>query len=392
MSEKRYTLVIPTYNRPDELGRLLRFLAHQRAEFRILVLDSSRSEVKERNAAQAKGLALDLHIATFDSSTPPWEKFWRGAQMIDTEFGSLCADDDLLLVSSVEPLIERLAQHPDVSVAHGWYFNFYLTTALGLTGITYQSPSIDEDDPLERLHHLFRRYEALTYGLYRTRVLQTVLDRVQALKSMLGRELLGGAITVAYGKAVRLPLLYIGRSLGPSEAYQDWHPIEFLLSSPQSLFDEYARYRGILLECLADGGVATDEKVVQLVDLAHLRYLSEYLSPEAIDYLIRHIRAGTPRADVVGGIWPILARKQGVEGLLQRSRLLRGIRDRFFPWVRGHHVRKALGRATYSTVESVTASGRKRPFEVYEAFQGATSSMAAGQPIEAVMKTLQGFE
>ena len=391
MPEQRYTLIVPTYNRPDELGRLLRFLAYQKAAFPVLVLDSSRPEIKERNARQAQGLALDLRIERFDPAMPPWEKFSRGAQTVSTEYASLCADDDLLLASSIAPLVRHLDAHREFSLAHGWYFSFYLASAMGLTGVVYRSPSIDEGDPLERLHHLFRRYEALTYGVYRTRVLQKALSQVRGLQSMLGRELLGGAITVAYGKAARLPLLYLGRSLGPSEPYRDWHPTEFLLSSPQSLFDEYVRYRVLLLECLAEAGTSIDDHAVQLVDLAHLRYLSEYFSPEAIDYLIAHVRTGTPRKQVVDGLWPILARKQGIEGFLQRSRVLRTIRERYFPWLRGHHVRKALGHATYTTVDVTMASGNRRRFEVYEAFR-ATLKRAEGVGVETLIATLQGYE
>lgn len=391
MTAARYTLVIPTYNRPEELGRLLRFLAHQKAGFTVLVLDSSRPEIKERNAAQAGGLALDLRIERFDPAMPPWEKFWHGAQLVGTDYASLCADDDLLLASSIAPLVHFLDAHPEYSLAHGWYFSFYLTSALGLTRVVYRGPPIDEDDPLARLHHLLKHYEALTYGVHRTSVLQKALGQVRGLQSMLGRELLGGAIAVAYGKAARLPLLYIGRSLGPSEAYQDWHPAEFLLSSPQSLFDEYARYRALLLECLADAGHAVDDKAVQLIDLAHLRYLSEYFTPEAIDYLIANVRSDIPREQVVGGLWPILARKQGVEGLLQRSSLLRAARDRYFPWVRGHHVRKMVGQAMYAVVDATTASGRKRKFEVYEEFRRALKG-AEGIDAGALMTVLGGYD
>jgi hypothetical protein len=324
---------------------------------------------------------------------PPWEKFWRGGEMVRTEYASLCADDDLVLVSSIRPIAEFLDAHPDYSLAHGWYFNFYLNGALGLTGIIYKSPSIDEDDPVARLHHLFRRYEALTYGVHRTVALQRALRQVQKLRSMLGRELLGGAIAAVSGKVARLPLLFSGRSLGPSAPYVDWHPAEFLLSSPQSLFDEYVRYRGLLLESLVEAGGTVTEETVNLVDLAHLRYVSEYFKPEVIDYLIEQLRAGTPRVDIVGGMWPILAGKRGTEGVLQRCAALRRIRDRFFPWVRGYHVRKVMGTVQFSRVESTTASGRHRSYEVYEAFRAA---LAPGRGItpscEDVMSVLRGYE
>ena len=85
MAAPHYTLVVPTYNRPEEFGRLLRFLASQKADFPVLVLDSSRPEVHERNVATTRGLALDLRFERFDPAMPPWEKFRRGAEMVRTE-------------------------------------------------------------------------------------------------------------------------------------------------------------------------------------------------------------------------------------------------------------------------------------------------------------------
>src|SRR5689334_21982975 len=109
------------------------------------------------------------------------------------------------------------------------------------------------------------------------------MARVQGVTNMLERELLGGALAVVAGKTARLPLLYSGRSLGPSAPYADWHPVDFLASSPQSLFDDYQRYRAILLEYCASLGRPLDTAEHYLVDLAHLRYLSDYFKPAVLD-------------------------------------------------------------------------------------------------------------
>ena len=64
MGTGRYTLVIPTYNRPVDLGRQLRFLAYQKADFPVLLLDSSSEENHARNRQSAQGLAIVLELVS----------------------------------------------------------------------------------------------------------------------------------------------------------------------------------------------------------------------------------------------------------------------------------------------------------------------------------------
>jgi glycosyltransferase domain-containing protein len=365
----RYSLIVPTYNRPDDLGRLLRLLARHKADFPVLVLDSSSPPNRERNQALAAGLDLELRIEPFPPTMPPFEKFWRGAQMVRTEFASLCADDDLVLADSIAPLVEHLARHRDCSVAHGWYFYFYLAEgALGLTRIAYRGASIDAADPVDRLHQLFRSYEALTYGVYRTPVLQRALAGVQQVETMLARELLGGALAVVAGKADRLPLLYAGRSHGPSVPYAHWHPMDFLLGPPQRLFDEYARCRAQILAYYGECGHSPRDDLVQLVDLAHLRYLAEYYSPEVVDYVFEQTRRGMPRGDILGGIWPVWTKQRGLKGVLQRSRWVRRLRDRFAPSLRGYGLRRFTQAHVYRKLQASSADGVPRTYHVYPEF------------------------
>jgi glycosyltransferase domain-containing protein len=381
-----YTLVVPTYNRPEELGRLLRFLASQRAEFPVLVLDSSRPENHERNLRTARDLKLDLRLERFDPAMPPWEKFRRGAEMVATEFSSLCADDDLVLVSSLGKIVDFLQGNPDYSLAHGWYFEFYLSDVLGIRQVVYRGPSLDAERPADRLHQLFGKYQALTYGVHRTGVLRDIMREVQGVQTMLGRELLGGALAVVAGKVARLPVLYLGRNIGPSEPYADWNPFDFLVQSPQRLFEEYRRYREILIRY---GGL--DAAEADFVDLAHLRYLADYFKPAVIDYVYGQLRLGRPRQEIMGGIWPVLLDKRGLEGALHRNRFLRRIRDRFVPWLRGYHVRRFIQPGLYRAVSGVVASGEKRTYHVHKQFETHLAEGGLDVRAEDLIDVLAGY-
>lgn len=366
----RFTLIVPTFNRPADLARLLAYLSRHRVDFPVLILDSSAPGVQERNRGTVDRLFPAARLESFPADTAPWAKFWRGSEMAETEYCSLCADDDLILPESLSSILAFLDERRDYSVAHGWYFMFYLTDHFGITRSEYSGGSIDQASAVDRLFALFKRYEAVTYGVYRTQVMRAVLRDVQALDSMLGKELLAGALTVAYGKAARLPVFYYGRSHNPSHPYSNWHPLDFLSSAPDRLYQDYGAYRRLLLTALSSkDGHYSQEELAILIDLIHFRYLSEYIRPGTMEYLVERVMARTPKAELMQGLWGVMAREAGtLSGALTGNSLIRRIRDRFFPMIRLHHFRKLASPVKEEILRSVTADGRQREYRLYPDF------------------------
>jgi glycosyltransferase domain-containing protein len=393
-----FTLIVPTFNRPRDLARLLTYLVRQKAEFPVLVLDSSDGETKVANAGLIDHVELDVRLVSYASSITPFEKFWRGSQEVRTEFCSLCADDDVLMLDAILPLVNFLQEHPDFSAAHGLYFTFYDNVHIGITSIVYSGGSFGRDDPLLRFLDFFRRYEAVTYALYRAEVMRYALAQIQAMQSMLARELLAGALTVVAGKVARLPIVYYGRSLHPSVPYQHWHPIDFLISSPQALFEDYAKYRRTLLESFDKNGASpeTSVEVLKIIDLVHLRYLVDYVSPTMMDYLLEQVLAGRPPAEIMLGVWPRLSANDAPTlKRLWSSRTLRRFRERLVPSLRQYHLRWLLRTAQNQTVNATTFSGRPREYRLYEAFLSALARMdSAGSAvvIDGILREMNAYE
>lgn len=394
----RFTLMVPTYNRPGDLARLLRYLAHHSVAFPILVLDSGDDASKTANAALVSEVDLNIRLIAYESSMAPWEKFWRGSDEVKTEFCSLCADDDILMTDSLPPLVEFLHHHPDFSAAHGWYFTFYNSVHLGITSVVYAGPSLDQDDPLRRLRDMFSRYEAVTYAVYRAGIMQKALRAVQPVGSLMLRELLAGAVTVVSGKAARLPLLYYGRALGGSQLYDHWHPIDFMISSPEQMFAQYAKYRQILFECFQDSGynAYSPADLRKLIDLIHMRYLSEYVSPGMMNYLIDEVMGGTDRKEIMQGVWPRLTPSAAPRlNVLRRSRLLRKIRDRFVPGFRLYHLYQFLGAVEDQTVTTTTVGGHPREYRLYRGFLASVAQAGrSGRDnlVDGVIRALNAYE
>lgn len=306
-----YTLVVPTFNRPQLLRRLLRYLELSDARFGTLVLDSSAPEHKRANADAVASVKLRIRRIEYDPALPPLEKFGSGVAEVETPFLSLCADDDIVVVATLAPIVEFLRRNGDYSAAHGFYFNFQEQGRAGspwrttVSSLFYRGPSLDAAEPAQRLARLFQRYEALTYAVYRSEVAAQVYRESRQVESILARELLSGALTVVAGKTARLKVIYYGRSTGPSAGYRNWHPLEWLATDPAGMFREYAAYRAVLVPALTQsaGGAMTAEEAARLCDLIHLRYLSPYLDPRHLDFALgKNLERLAPEA-LVAEVW-----------------------------------------------------------------------------------------
>src|SRR4030081_2124399 len=89
-----FTLVISTYNRARSLAALLSYLETEKADCRILVLDSSLPETLATNRGRVAAPSLDVEFAEFPDLEPA-EKWRQGIHKVTTPFCALCADDDI---------------------------------------------------------------------------------------------------------------------------------------------------------------------------------------------------------------------------------------------------------------------------------------------------------
>lgn len=303
-----YTLVIPTYNRPALLQRLLEYLARQQWKFPVLVLDSSGPEALAKNR-EAASLAPHVRHVTFDSSTDPYAKMRDGMAMVETPYCSLCADDDLVVPAAIERCVRALERDPQAAVAHGYYFNFKETSVFELSYVVYRGPSIEDETPLARLRRLFAKYEAVIYGVYRTPVARRMFRDVQTLDTVLARELITGAITALAGKCLRLPAFYYGRNTDESMSYSEWHPHQILAQQPERLFTTYPAYRERVLEALHEFDPQAPEPASgHVVDLIMLRYLDA--PPEILDFIVDLKLQGKQPEQIVRRVWDVFVRHE----------------------------------------------------------------------------------
>jgi glycosyltransferase domain-containing protein len=223
-----YTLVIPTFNRPSLLSSLLNHLRRSGADFPVIVLDSSASEVQRQNAVTIAECRLEVSHQLFPESKIPQQKFAEGFHLVQTLFSSLCPDDDILFVEALRACVAALADNPELAVCDGRYISFDPRPLHVELRIEYDGPSVDQATPMLRMRHRLDTFEAATYAVFRTEVARKVFDGCIQVPSPMFWELFTTLAPLGVGKHRRLNCVYMARRTGlpfESSGRTNWHPL-----------------------------------------------------------------------------------------------------------------------------------------------------------------------
>lgn len=294
----KLTLVVPTYNRPAELSRLLTYLRNWQAQFPIVVLDSSASKHAAENARTCASIR-DVRHETYAPDTHFYDKLANGVRrLVVTDAACLCADDDFVIPATLTAAAAALLADTSTSVAHGYYAQFTLEGSGRLTDLACSAPDIANNDPLHRVSTAMLHYEATIYGIHRTPVLLRLLEEAAAAPSLFAAELLTTVLAMAEGKARRLPLFTHARSIAPSHGARRWHPAELLATDPAHLVQSLQFLRSRLIT-----QPDIDQSRIQVFDLALVAYLSDYTRPDAARRLARLALKGASTDELYEAGW-----------------------------------------------------------------------------------------
>lgn len=279
-----HTLVIPTFNRPALLKRLVQYY-HKRAwPMNLLVLDSSRSEVaKENSEALARFGDTVLHVV-FETTEPWSSKLSRGLAMVESPYVSICADDDLVFPVGLQSAIAYLDEHAEYVGAHGIFVNFRQDGRLVHIKNEYSGPSNEAAHPGARIFRLCQKYQSLFYAVYRTQDLRDIFLPIQTLNTLLFQELFQSVAAVIKGKIKRLPSIYAARQYGPPAdvSRKKWNPFPWFADDPVDLLEHYRAYRDALwafYQAHSPASRLDREAFFKTLDLAHAVYFCSGCSP-----------------------------------------------------------------------------------------------------------------
>lgn len=271
------TLVIPSKDRPQQLGALLRYFAAAGVKYPILVLLSG----DKGRYCPADYPSLNITFREYDSDYNFFAKVKDGLAGVATPLVTMCTDDDLVLHEGIKKSAGFLMQNPDYSACQGYHALFTEEgNVINLARILFFTPSIDGEDPLLRLNAMVRRYQPVCWAVFRTPVMQNVAQNFWGDMHYIFEELLWSGSAVLAGKVKRLPLVYCLRRL--DRIHLSGHPFFAMMENPQRFYTEYATYRAKLLAMLPPGG--NDAARIRAFDLIHACYLARETVPGPLNY------------------------------------------------------------------------------------------------------------
>lgn len=166
-SEKSLTILIPTYNRPKYLERVLAYFNNfEYFKPNIFILDSSFEDNKIVNEATVKNLNNDrIKYYHFDSAVNFFKKINFGIEKTTTEYLALCADDDFLTEEGLIESIKTLESNKDLYSVKGK--NLYFVKSMSNIKEYDFFPGLYENDSIDRLHSMTKGFVAtLMYQVF----------------------------------------------------------------------------------------------------------------------------------------------------------------------------------------------------------------------------------
>jgi glycosyltransferase domain-containing protein len=312
LTAQRYSVLIPTFNRPKMLDGLLGYFSRKNVKFPIFVLDSSGVENNALNKTAIGRYQLNVRHLEFSESARFYSKVAAALHQIESEYVSLCADDDVVFVEAVEACIDEMDRQPDLSGCHGIYLNFSDGVSKVHLNFEYSSPSIGDEEVVRRICRLLTRYEALNYAVYRRAVMKNIAEVMDAIPrsasdSMFG-ELISCLVPLALGKVKRLPKIYYARRANGPHGRMNFHPATWIAHDPDEFAQAFLEHQKKLFAYLESRGIDIGPEGKKAVTQAYVIYFCQTL------------RDGSAIKDALMGTRsPLIVLDSGPENLLQKE-------------------------------------------------------------------------
>lgn len=283
------TILIPTYNRPDRLKRILSYYSDYEIAYNIIVADSSSNENKEINKRTISSLSnLNVqHLDNYSSKIEPLRKTADALNYVNTKYCVVCADDDFVTPNGINQSVDFLEKNPDFTAAHGYYISFYLENTkrrqrLWSRGI-YLHESITFSNPKTRLNHHLSNYSQTTfYAVHRTDFLKVIFEETAKFTNDYHfGELLPSMLTLIYGKLKCLDVLHAARERIPGSTGRATGNLKKYIKD-NTYYEKYDRFRECLSTHLSKEGQLDIEESKKVVDNAMSAFMKRYSSYNAL--------------------------------------------------------------------------------------------------------------
>lgn len=286
IDDRKYILVVPTYNRPVLLADLLQTLDARIPDCEVYVADSSHPGIQEENRRLCNERPRPARHLGFPGDIAFVDKLAAACAQVDTPYVVLCADDDMMVPGAIEQCIAFLERDSRYVACHGDYYScFYQEDGTPGLRLDMKVSDISDETPVERMLMLLMRYQYLVYAVCRTDAYRRMLDEIRMLRSAHFAELQSAISLVVAGKIGCLPIPYIVRNSSvPSLMDGRLHDPNLAIgASARRFFLDYLAMRRKTVNALrAAAPDLTSSQAEQATDSGFLLYLRRCFSSATV--------------------------------------------------------------------------------------------------------------
>ncbi|MFA6096773.1 MAG: TIGR00180 family glycosyltransferase [Candidatus Paceibacterota bacterium] len=278
------TIIIPTYNRPDRLKRLLGYFSDSGIHGKIIIADSSTSENKKRNKAIVSSYSgMDiLYLDHFAPDTIGWVKWGEAIGRSNSKYTVICADDDFIVPKCIDEAVSFLEKNSDFVLADGAYVSFEAGKGAEeksrfLWRPIYPHKTIDFSDPATRVAFHFANYYPTLFSVHRTYILEMIFKQTvkYSMENGYMGELFCSILSLIYGKSKSLNSLYSAKE-SISDSYSKVHEDVDDLVDRGSYGALYKKFKQGLVINLCKEARISEEEAGKVIDAGMNIYLKKY--------------------------------------------------------------------------------------------------------------------
>lgn len=294
----KISIIIPTYNRPNYLKRILSYYDQNKNDFKIIVADSSSEENKRLNKEVIFSLSnlKILYLDHYDEKISPSNKLTDALSQVESEYCLFCADDDFITLNGINQSVDFLENNQDFTIAHGRQISFYIKNK---NNIYWKINDLIESNVFEqakdRINEHLSKYPIPTfYGVHKTNFLKMIWsETLKFTEDERFGELLPSMLTLIYGKMKCLDIFYSAREIDFLSGGNRFETIRKFIKKG-SYNKKYARFKNCLAFHLSKNSELNIEESNKIIDQAMGAYLRKNY-PNNFKFKIKNILNYLPK-------------------------------------------------------------------------------------------------
>lgn len=266
------TTIIPTYRRPELLGRALRSVLRQTyPDFQVCIYDNASGDETAQVVAEVSQGDPRVKYYCHPTNIGAEANFIYGMERIDTPYFSFLSDDDLLLPTFFESTIQALTSHPTAIYAAAKIIQ--MTDTGSIIQVTVDRwKRAGYFAPPEGFYEMIGKHPSISGILFRRELLDVF--------GTFDRGMTAADVDLEFRVAARFPIVIVPE---PSGIYMSHEASTTVKSQRAFLAHDFPR--------ICDN-IGSDERIQPEVRARGLQLLTQYLSAATFRTGIRFVVSG----------------------------------------------------------------------------------------------------